>query len=516
MIRSKITGEPIRKATVTLFSTGGRGGGRPSTATSDASGNFIFTGIEPGRYRLGASRNGFVTQSYGGTSGASITLGRAQKQTGLEFRLVPHAVVTGRIFDEDGEPAVYVNVQLLRYVYTDRGKALRPAGSGQTNDLGEYRVFGVGPGKYFVQASPRRSLPSPAASSPDEPEETYGATYYPGTMDAAAATPVDIAVGGVAQGVDIRLGKTRTFSVSGRIAGGPADSRPGMVMLVRRSAPGAPVSVEEGAFGNRVTQWDSRTRTFTVRGVAPGSYSLIAQGAPSRSERWSAIVPVDVGGGNVSNVDVLLQPGQPVSGVVKIEGQTEAAMPSSLSVNLESSASRMFGGSATEVAEDGSFTVDRVGAGSYRLRLARVPEGHFVKSIRMGEVDVLTNGLELAGGAPAAGIEILLSPKAAAIEGTALDGKGDPAGGAVVLLIPPTGHPRRDQLIFRTTADQNGRYTIGGIPPDDYRLYAFTGAEDGEDRDPDLLARYESASEKVSLGDSAHENKSVKSVSLSN
>jgi hypothetical protein len=120
----------------------------------------------------------------------------------------------------------------------------------------------------------------------------------------------------------------------------------------------------------------------------------------------------------------------------------------------------------------------------------------------------------VAGGAPLSGVDILLSPKAAGLAGTVTGRGGEPAGGATVVLIPPAGHPRRSQLMLRITADQSGLFQFGDVPPGEYRLYAFTGAEDGEDRDPDLLARHDSDAGKVTLAESSHESRTVKEIPL--
>ncbi len=515
LVRDKVTGEPVRKATLSLVLTANRGPGnaRPSSTTTDAAGRFEFTGIEPGRYRLNATRNGFVGQNFGGAvTGTPIVLSRGQKLDGIDFRLVPHSVVTGRIFDEDGEPVVFASVQLMRYTYTDRGKALRPFGSARTNDLGEYRIFGIGPGKYFVEATLQRLPPATASARQGVPEENYASTFYPGTTDPASAVPLDVALGGVAQGVDIRLAKARTFSVSGRVSGGAGGSRSGMVMLVRRGD--SPFS---NRFGTRSGQWDLRTGAFNIRGVAPGSYTVVAQSRQSRSESWSGLANIEVSGGDVSNVDISIQPGQAVSGRVRIEGENDTPIPPNIRVIAESQGLEWMGSQPGSVNDDGEFTISSVGAGSYRLRITSLPPGHYVKSIRLADRDLLDGGvLELPGGAPVSGIDVVLSPKAAALDGVATGSKGDPAAGATMVLIPPADHPQRDRLIFRAVADQNGQYSLRDIPPGDYRLYAFAGAEDGEDRDPNLFIKHESASEKISLAESGHEIKTVKTISLLN
>ena len=73
-----------------------------------ASGKFAMKDIEAGKYRLNVNRNGYVSTSYGarapGRPGTTLALVRGQNLKDIVFRLSPHAVITGRILDEDGEP----------------------------------------------------------------------------------------------------------------------------------------------------------------------------------------------------------------------------------------------------------------------------------------------------------------------------------------------------------------------------------------------------------------------------
>ena len=145
------TGEPVKKAQITLQSMSAekRSG---YSAVADASGHYVLQDIDPGQYRLSAVRNGFVAEQYGargtGQGGAPLTLNPGQHMSDISFRLVPHGVITGRVLDEDGEPVQHVQVSTMRYRFVNGKRQLAPAGGGTgTNNLGEYRIFGLAPGK---------------------------------------------------------------------------------------------------------------------------------------------------------------------------------------------------------------------------------------------------------------------------------------------------------------------------------------------------------------------------------
>ena len=54
-----------------------------------------------------AQRNGFVGQQYGQRSpegpGAILTLSSGQKLPDITFQMIPAAVITGHVYDEDGD-----------------------------------------------------------------------------------------------------------------------------------------------------------------------------------------------------------------------------------------------------------------------------------------------------------------------------------------------------------------------------------------------------------------------------
>ena len=147
------TGRPLRTARVML--SGGQGGGR--SAVTDDSGQFDFQQLPEGRYTLNASKAGFVSLSYGQRRplqpGTPLQLANNQTLRDLELRLPRGSAIGGRITDETGEPMPNIMVRVMRQQLVQGQRQLMPAGNGQTDDRGQYRVWGLNPGEYYVSAA---------------------------------------------------------------------------------------------------------------------------------------------------------------------------------------------------------------------------------------------------------------------------------------------------------------------------------------------------------------------------
>ena len=503
-VSNAATGEPVRRALVTLrridMSPGTTTIQVSQTVATDAAGQFAMAGIAPGKYRLAAERNGFIVTQYGsrgpGKAGTLLTLEAGQKSSDLALRLTPHGVIIGRVLDEEGDPVPGANVQVARQIYAQGGKQLSRANGAATNDLGEYRVFGLPPGRYFVSAEARQNPNLPRA------EEEYVTTWFPGTADATAGAPIDVAPGAQLRNIDILLAKLHTVSVRGRVvseAGAPGGGQGGPrtnfnVVLSARNAMGAGGTTSRGA---AVTPDGS----FDFRGVTPGSYFLIAQ-VNAQGKNFAARTTIQVGGSNVEGITLPLRGGVPVSGRVRVEGETTQRIASlQVLLRLAETGGFVFGPLPTQqVKPDGSFQMDDVGADRYTISFTGLPEGFYVKSVRSSNLDVLAGGLEVAGESPAH-LDVVLSPNAGQVTGTVLDPNTQKAAPAMMVVLIPQEKERRDREAFYLTAtsDLSGQFTFKSVTPGEYRVYAWEDVEFGAWMDPDFIKPLESRGEAVSV-----------------
>ena len=515
-VSNAMSGEPLRKVNLTLRRVdGGRAGmpggpggpgGMSYTATTDAAGRFVISGIEPGKYRLQAEKAGFVDQQYGAKgpsrAGETIELAKSQRMRDASLKMTPHGVISGRVLDEEGEPVVNATLQVVRRGYVRGRKQMVPVDSGSTNDLGEYRVYGLSPGRYYLSALYRRG--SRGMPTQEGDQETYAPTYYPGGSTPDSAAPVDLQPGAHFGNMDIRLQKMRAVRVQGRVMVAQASgNRPAIatIMLMQKGEP--------SQFGMRNTTRPYNAQgDFIINNVSPGSYIAVATHFEN-GQLLSARQPVEVGNSPVDGITLTPVPGAELRGRVKVEGEASADMGRiRVSLSPRSSAGAMFGpgaqGSGT-VKADGTFSMLNVQAELYDVRVSGVPDGGYVKSIRMGNADITDTGLDFSTGVTPAEVAIVISLAAGAVDGTVQSEKPEQAAGATVVLVPEGSRSESDRYYVTASSDQNGRFTLKNVTPGEYRLYAFDTVESGAYMDPEWRKPYEGKGERVSVRESGRE-----------
>lgn len=489
--------DPLKRATVTLLSTDDWT--HSVTTTTDAGGRFELKRIGPGRYRLSVARRGFVSQEYGQKTpsdpGSVLTLRPGQDVKDLLFRLVPSAVFAGRIVDEDGEPLPWAEVSALREVYSNGKRQLEPRTTVNTNDLGEFRLFGLAPGRYFVCATHRRTDPFGRSdvrlSGDGTPEQGYAPTYYPGTADPTKAVALTIKAGEEIPSVEILVRPVNVFTVRGHVYN----------MLSKHSAAGTVVQLEPR---NPSAMWNPRASStnmekpdgaFEIHDVLPGSYSVVAYWF-DQGQRYHARQVIEVGNADVEGISLTVAPGVPVSGHVKWDGAPSLDR-AGLAVRLESADFQYSYGSTVHVM-GGEFSLRELLEGEYRVSVTGTSPDCFVKSVRFGATESLQDKFTVRRDVEA-DLEITISSRGARVQGASADEEGLPASGVWAVLVPE--EPRRSELrLYRaSTTDQYGRFDLRGVAPGDYKLFSWKQAEEGAWEDPDFLQPFESKGEKVSV-----------------
>jgi hypothetical protein len=129
------------------------------------------------------------------------------------------------------------------------------------------------------------------------------------------------------------------------------------------------------------------------------------------------------------------------------------------------------------VAQDtGAFAIDNVVAGHFQIGITGLPEGFYLKSVKVGDNQVPDLWIDIADtGRPP--VEITLSKAGGRLSGTAMDARRQPAKGATVLLIPDEEHRHLPHLYRTAKTDENGGFQVSGIAPGRYRVVAVSSAD---------------------------------------
>jgi len=516
---NQVTGAPLKKTMLTLSPSTVGGIGRPATAESDDEGRFSFPSVVPGNYTLRGERAGYASQSYnahgGNVYGAWIPLKEGEELKNIVFKLVPNALLSGKVLDEDGDPVSRASVWVLRYTYRTSGKLLQSFANGMTGANGEFSVS-VPPGRYYLVTSNNTnnnvfvmngvaiSQSAPSAKPPeDAPELAYGPMFYPNSPDELGAAPIDAAAGADLRGMDIHLAKVKTYRIRGQIAESSPQTR--MLQLIPKTV---------SAASNLMAKATSiqPDRSFEFVNVLPGTYNLLGNGEGGTSIYRSPIV---VTNRHISGLPAVLSPMGELKGTVTIEGVESL---SGKSLTGFDGSKLMVGFDSFEngsnpmvtVGDDGTFSIrGTILPDRYHPWVGHQPKGCWVKAIRYENRDVKDEGIDLTNGITGP-VEVVLSRNAGDVSGVIVDEDGKPVPGATVILLPKSA-----TYLTRYAAgtDYQGKFEFQPVRPGEYTVLAWEDAAYLSWFDPEFLKPFMSKGVALSVTENDKRTLSVKAIS---
>jgi hypothetical protein len=550
---------PVRRAAVMLFAPGDVR--RQWVASTDDNGRFAFGALPGGNYSLYASKPGYVRAHYGATRagstvGVPVAVTDGQTVTNLSLKMARGAVITGNVFDERGRPMSAVNVRVRRVTRgSDGTRALAAISLGMgtglstTDDRGVYRAYGLAPGEYVVSAEPVILRPGlagatdgtelrqptdaelqwaerqlrPGAAAPEPPPATgqsitYAEVFHPGVVDQSAATPITLNAGEERTAIDLRMRFVPTARVTGAVVdrnGQPASAV--RVTLLPRAAildePQRQVLGDVGLITADRSQTTAADGTFTLRGIEPGQYTLIARGLERSTPPvtlWAS-ADVDVNGRDIGGVSLALAPSMAISGRVSFEG---SAPPESARIQLRLTPAQA-GLTATSTlaaltAAAPAFTIPGVVPGRYRLSvvLAGPTVGTTLpwslKHATVGGRDVADTVFDVRPGENLTDVVLTLSDAMASVSGVVTDAAGRASSDLSLLLFSVDraqwfGSSRHLRAPVRAASD--GRFTFTGLPAGAYYLAAVNDFEPNGWFSPEFLDQLIASAIKITVAD---------------
>ena len=485
----KLDDAPLKGATVWLGSDENRE--RRIATTTAADGRFELRNVPAGHYTLTIRRNGYVDAYYGQKKaddpGSTLTLRPGQKLVDLVFKLGRTGVITGRIYDEDGESMQGIRVNAVRKVYVNGKLQLQAYDERQSNDLGEFRLFGLSPGRYLVTAEPdiwNRVVGDREFSGADKSsgEKGYAKLYYPGVTDSGKASAIPVKEGDEITSIDILMKQVTVYRVRGKVVNllpKPRGRRWSQVNLVRVNQGEEWESVGAASVGDA-------DDSFDIREIPPGNYRIRAMWRSDDGRIHLTQQEIAVGNADVEGLTITLGEGVNIPGRVAWDG-TPKLERQGFAIAATSTEIEQFPGTNAEVDDNNQFTLKDVHDGEFRLDAWGISKDCYIKEVRYSDTVVPDATIRVAKGAVGS-LEITLSSRGAHVQGTVLNEDALPAVGAWAVAIPDKKTRRAS---YSANTDQYGHFEVRGLPPGKYKLFSWAGVQQGAWEDPEFLKEYE-------------------------
>jgi carboxypeptidase family protein len=462
---------------------------------TDANGRYEFTGLPAGRYTIACSKPNFVRASYGQRRplgpGTPIDVANGQVMTRIDVMLQRTGVVTGRVLDEFGEPAIGVQVAPMRYQFINGERRMQPSGrSVMTNDIGEYRIYGLMPGQYFIAANANRS-----GFGESNEQTAYAPTYYPGTGNVAEAQRLTVAAGQTITGISLPLLPVTASRVSGVALDGQGRPLAGAnVYLTRR--------LGTGMFGANNAQ-AGPNGTFTIGGVTPGEYT-VRMSVPGVQDEF-ATAEIAVNGGDVTDVQLVLTKSSTLRGrIVFAPGDAKPPQTSAVHVNASHPASMAAMGGSTTAKDDRTFEL-KASAGHVLIRAFIFGPGDWrlKRVVTADGVDVTDAGVDVPPNATIDGIVVELTSRHSEVSGTVSDGAGARVRDCVVVTFAQDQQRWTAQTRYfgMSRPDVYNSFHLR-LPAGDYYAVAFEELDNSVSyNDPDVLQQLRERAITFSIAD---------------
>jgi protocatechuate 3,4-dioxygenase beta subunit len=531
------------------------------TTTTEADGRFLFRNVRPGRYRLSTNRPGYVRRPMSVT----VTPGRTED---VQLIMTATGAIAGRVYGPNGESIGNVDVSALKPSYQNGRRVLTAVQSVRTDDRGEYRLFWLAPGRYFVRATHPQAVtglmammspgsiigagfegsnsggggPGPnaiyAVRSTGDPVlfDAFGANdialrgdryvpvFFPGTSDEQGAAAIDLRAGADTGGIDVPVAPVRERHVRGVVvngATGQVAQYAGLSEVQTDPLMGRPGGGPDGGLSRNGLPAIDPDGSFDVT-LLPGRHTLSGTAGAG-----VGYVTIEVRDADIDGVRIVAMPQFDIAGRIVSDGPLDATALANTRISLRRELPVPMTPTSYSVPRaDGTFVVSAT-PGDYRVNFApllnlivlpgpflTVPPGlanAYVKAITLGDVDVLTYGVRFDR-PPTSPLEIVIGANPGVIDGTVAGSTQTAATGTSVVLIPNARN--RFDLFKTATADPSGRFHFDRVPPGDYKVFAWDDLSDGAWQDPDFIRAYEDRGTPVRVGEGAKASIRLTTIAL--
>jgi hypothetical protein len=432
------------------------------------------------------------------------------------------SVVRGRIRDASGQFASNVQVEALVIAYNNGIPFLRSAISRASDDRGEYRLYGMPPGDYYIGATPRPPSAIAALAGGDRSVKTF----FPNEFDISRATKITLHGGEEIQNIDIAIQTPQTFKISGTVSttvpvAAPRPTAQGAFAVIQQNQNATiqlilnsrDITRPEGgnSGGTSVSVTAASAGPFEIANVLPGSYDLVAVFNGNSDAPAFARTVVDVRNQDVGGLVMTIRAGVQVRGSVTVDGSAPKEGSIRMAVTPADALRRLGVALPADIAADGSFNIQQgCPDGYFRLSVAPLGGDLYVEDIRQGGSSIYDSGFEIRGRNPDP-IQVIIKSGGGTLDGTVQDGSGKPVIGGTVALVP-AARRQNDALYHMSRADSTGAFIIRGIAPGDYRMFAWDVLPPGAHTNAAFLQKYEERAIAVTIAPGAKVTSKVTAI----
>ena len=463
-------GKPLKGAWV-----GANGPTRLAAVKTDAQGRYTAKGAVPGVYEVSADPDEDFFEPVSHT----LTLA-AGAHLKLDLAIPAGAVISGRLLDRDKRPVPGIMIEALVKTGTFFGVSYQESGETGTNDLGEYRIAHLRAGQYVIAAVPRPPKLENGTGPALERATAYPQmTFYPGTPRLDDAAVLELRPGQELSALNIEYEKLPAYCVKFQTDGVFPKATPNLELFP--TVQGLTTSADGTTANNGAHR---------ICGLTAGDYRLKFLNAGPGDTKFYHVqnylsVPLIIGKENVDLGVLSVTPPAELRGTASLEGaRSDDLIPPGIRVGLIAPDDRVLSGDDKRfapVAPDGSFTLPRVFAADYAVRLGGLPSAYYVIDVTQQGRSVRNGGLRAGNG----DLRVKIGVDGPVLGGRVLTEDAAPVPDATVVLVPRSGGRP-----WTAQSDQNGQYRFSvGIAPGDYRIVAVVDLPALRREDTALLTR---------------------------